>query len=122
MKSHNETDYGDSSLSTSNLDRPSSSMQRANRPPDLDLSTTQSSLHSTMTEKLKMPKHASTPEKFLANQTQDVSLSIRPIGGWNIQLWFFLTLRLCLLQVILLPIAQAITQNLNGSQMIPSHT
>lgn len=82
-KSHNETDNCDilaSSSSPSNLDRPSSSMQRANRPPDLDLSTTQSLLHNTMTEKIRIPKHASTPEKFLTNQIQDVSLSIRPIG------------------------------------------
>ena len=82
-KSHNETDNYDAlalSSSASNIDRPSSSMQRANRPPDLDLSTTQSLLHNTVTEKIRIPKHASTPEKFLSNQMQDVSLSIRPIG------------------------------------------
>lgn len=84
-KVHNESDQCDasaSSSSTSNLDRPSSSMQRANRPPDLNLSTTQSLLHNAvMAEKFRIPKHSSTPEKFLTNQTQDVSLSIRPIGG-----------------------------------------
>ena len=59
-------------------------MQRANRPPDLDLSTTQPLLHNPVTEKFKIPKHASTPEKFLTNQTQDVSLLIRPIGEQNL--------------------------------------
>ena len=59
-------------------------MQRANRPPDLDLSTTQPLLHNAVTEKFKIPKHASTPEKFLTNQTQDVSLLIRPIGEQNL--------------------------------------
>lgn len=86
-KSHNESDHCDASTlssSTSNLDRPSSSMQRANRPPDLDLSTTQSLLHNTMTERFRIPKHASTPEKFLTNQMQDVSLSIKPVGEQNI--------------------------------------
>lgn len=59
-------------------------MQRANRPPDLDLSTTQSLLHNSIIEKFRIPKHASTPEKILTNQMQDVSLSIRPVGEQNI--------------------------------------
>jgi len=90
-KSHDLCDSSVSSSSTPNLERSPSSLQRANRPPDLNLISShvllQSSNTSTVPERVRIPPHASTPEKEIANQIQDISLSVQPISKFATGIW-----------------------------------
>jgi len=84
MKTHDFCDSSVSSSSTPNIERSPSSLQRANRPPDLNLTSSHMSLRSnsssTVPEKVRVPPHASTPEKDITNQIQDISLSVQTIS------------------------------------------
>ena len=83
-QSHDLCDSSVSSSSTPNYERSPSSLQRANRPPDLNLTSSHVSLRSSSTstvpERVRVPPHASTPEREITNQIQDISLSVQPIS------------------------------------------
>jgi len=40
----------------------------------------QSGITSTVSEKIRVPPQASTPEKEITNEIQDISLSVQPIS------------------------------------------